>query len=1024
MHMTSRRYFIGPIPKSWLQNHRKSWYKARLNSKHYSSKAVTFSAESEVAHYLQSPGWSESSELQRARDDHQAGNSGDEGTDQDQESTRRSTTLRTLDYPLGEANDIPSASGSEVRPSLSSEGEHNVESESRAGDAGSSFVTAREHGPSSTSTNPITSGGPTNQVNMGYSQTKQSAPIPQVDGVYQSSPMVPSSETGSEAPLLGPKPSAKGKGKLPTAPSTLKLELREPQHENIGEEDHLERRRHSSQYPFFSITKKATKLNLEDNFLHKQQRFQSRLSKTRGKISDSLPYRRKMQEGEIIKTERMLVRVEETMQQNLPHDYSEQDSLKMDTRVVDNWREYLVVCRATSDPEAPFALQMYKTHVIPKIQKKGGRISPYHEVTLGKKHTRVNLYSSLDKTIVIWGPSKHGTKIYIVRPKSTVRAVEWYTYIFQALGSRRPTSLSINAPDLGLSLVLRNPFSQGTKIKHQTNLDGTLTQSTPEDTCAAISIVRGCMEMLENRTELSDVLQKWSKTEKMGLAWKRYDRLEWIYGANEKEMYGTLAMQDTHELELRPRQHYHTFVRYGDNKHEEPEPVEGFLVRLTSQRGVHQRMNKMFFKRLYFFCQDHYLFFCRPAKSLPPAPSKLCPNESDNIPSTQAILDEMPLSYAIDPYPIQDGEITWLSGGNKEHIKKHDEEAYAQLRRVSHNLSQADGYIDLCQVQEVRHVRYGSYPAEPNIQEGPGVAFHPEARDTSQDDGATQQFEDDRTFEMLMDNGLIVRLQAYDTTTKKEWMKRLDALVTYWKSRTAADAAELKEFRQRNVDIMNIDEEFESIIGQFAKKWEVRKAQASPHLHNMCSLSGCRAIKMSGQLYRKPRRHSTFKRCDVVLVDGKLLIFRSSLRKHSGVEVPHIHSSLETTILLADCYIYSGLLAESDLLYTNQTFDSNHPGHRTLPRVYLSTDLYNSTDEDTAITFVIWQPLRKNLFRAIEGEQGQKRQVLKQVPKLGVLGRTVVFKARSRVEKDRWVLSIASEIDRLQEEKSEDIRIV
>jgi hypothetical protein len=32
---------------------------------------------------------------------------------------------------------------------------------------------------------------------------------------------------------------------------------------------------------------------------------------------------------------------------------------------------------------------------------------------------------------------------------------------------------------------------------------------------------------------------------------------------------------------------------------EEPAPIEGFLVRLTSQKGMHQRMNKMFFKRLY-----------------------------------------------------------------------------------------------------------------------------------------------------------------------------------------------------------------------------------------------------------------------------------------------------------------------------------------------------------------------------------------------------------------------------------------
>lgn len=182
---------------------------------------------------------------------------------------------------------------------------------------------------------------------------------------------------------------------------------------------------------------------------------------------------------------------------------------------------------------------------------------------------------------------------------------------------------------------------------------------------------------------------------------------------------------------------------------------------------------------------------------------------------------------------------------------------------------------------------------------------------------------------------------------------------------------------------------------------------------------------MSGHLYRKPRRRSTFQQCSVILTAGKLLIFRSSVRKQNGVEIPHIHRQLETSIDLENCYIYSGFLTDSDLLYANQTFDNNRPGIHALPRIYLSSDVYTSCDEDTAISFVIWQPLQKNFFRAQQSdEQGEIKQTLRHVSKLGVQGRTTVFKARSRVEKDRWVLSIISEIDRIQESKQEDIRIV
>lgn len=49
--MTNRRFFIGPIPEGWLFHHRKSWYKAGLKLKNYSSKTVSFSADPVVVRY-------------------------------------------------------------------------------------------------------------------------------------------------------------------------------------------------------------------------------------------------------------------------------------------------------------------------------------------------------------------------------------------------------------------------------------------------------------------------------------------------------------------------------------------------------------------------------------------------------------------------------------------------------------------------------------------------------------------------------------------------------------------------------------------------------------------------------------------------------------------------------------------------------------------------------------------------------------------------------------------------------------
>jgi hypothetical protein len=1036
LHMTNRRFFIGPIPEGWLQHHRKHWYKTRLNFRNYTSRAVTFTADTATPTADQ-PEPEAAPSSARRQDTSLADTtiqvevedrSEEEGDDH--ETDEQPDGLQSIPYPLTEAEAPPGGVTVLDSPQEQGEPQLNHESTKKKKGAPTAYYTARESNPGTAEQDDRTA----------EAESTRTLSIPSQDAASQSAPMAPVSESGSTTALLRPSLRSKGKGKL-NALSSASLERQEPQSER--EDDVIDPR--ENRYSTTSLGGKVKSYQLDDRLMDRQQRLMSRITYTYDVLSGNRRQRRKLREGEIIRAERMLVCVEMTVQKELPNDYTENDSLRLETKVAESWREFLVVCRLTSDAESPVALQMYKTRVVPEIQKSNSRVKPYHEIALNRKNTKVNLYSCLDKTIVIWRPCKRGTKIYIIRPKSAVHATEWFTFIYQVLGRHRPSSLSISVPDLGVSLVFRNPFEQlESKWDAQKgdNSDGTPGQSRDRVNDVAAAIIRGCLNLLENRTEWAEVLREWSKTEKMGLAWKRYDRLEWVVGLGEEKMYGSLAMQTTHQLQLRPRQHYQTFVKNGDEKLEEPQPVEGFLVRLTSQRGVHQRMNRMFFKRLYFFTQDHYLLFCRPAKALPPTPPKLCSDEA-GIPSARQILNEMPLSYDVDPFPIHNGEITWMSSGNEAHLKEHDQNAYAHTKRSMHNLTHADGFIDLCKVREVRQVWRGSSPADPNICEGPDVEFNPETQDTHRDDGATKQFDDDRTFEMVLDNDLVVRLQAYDKTTRDEWVKRMDALVKYWKTRVAADSVELKAIRQRNLKILGIDEGIESVVGQFSQEWETKKSEASPLLHNICTLSGCRTIKvrraklvqlnhiltirlqMSGQLFRKPRRHSTFKRCDVILAAGKLLVFHSSLRKRTGVEIPHVHQSLETTLDLEDCYIYSGLMTESDLLYANRTFDSNHPGHHALPRVYLSSDVYTTCDEDTAITFVVWQPLRKNYFRAQElGKKGKTKQKLRQVSTLGVPGRTVVFKARSRIERDRWVMSISSEIDRLQEEKPEDMRLI
>lgn len=603
--------------------------------------------------------------------------------------------------------------------------------------------------------------------------------------------------------------------------------------------------------------------------------------------------------GEIVKMEKMLVRVDSTMQQ-LPIDYNENDSLKTESRVIDKWREFVVVCRESTEDDSDFSIQMYKSRVIPAIEKTRLSKRAAHEIALIPKSTRVNLYSSLDKTLVIWVPWKVGTRIYILRTRSAANAVEWYTFLRTSLGWKRPSNLQVYVPDLNVMLQLEDPFGEfeATRAAAETD-EMAIGKSLDVERAAANTIIKRCMKMLEDSPQWESVLDAWLKNERMGLAWKRYDRLEWVYGANEQRMYGSIAMQKSYDLELRPKYHYPTTVKSENGaSEEEPPPVEGFLIRLTSQKGRFKRLGKMFFKRLYFSTHNQFLCYCRPAKALPPPPPKLTIGRDSKIPSARHIINHTPLIYAIDPYPTSHGEVSWLEHGNVSTRQKHDEEAFIEAERKDNTLLQADGYINLSHVMRVRNVRRGSSPADVNLDQGPDVDFHESVSDTPRDDGKTDQFDDDRTFELVMKNSLIIRLQAYNDETKKEWMTSLEKLVHYWKARLADDMNALKMIRQLNLQTLGIDEEMESELGQFAEKWEVTRAEASPQLFNMCGISCCRAITVCASLLsiRDLCLANRFSRCQEFYTESP-----NATRPLSGAESSFVTgSSSSTTVLFAN----------------------------------------------------------------------------------------------------------------------------
>lgn len=786
--------------------------------------------------------------------------------------------------------------------------------------------------------------------------------------------------------------------------------------------------------PGMGKTKSQIRFSLPGEGLREQILLKARMTQLELQRAPSriLSLRKSLTDGQVIKTERMLVRVETTLETKLPDDYDENTSQGVTTQTAEPFREYMIVCRQSSkNPGVDFVLQMYRTRVIPAIDNSENRKHATHVVPLGRKIAHVNLYSSLDKTVALWMPARRGTTIFILRPRSMANSAEWYTFLRNILGWHRPSEIQVNVPEFSVGLRISNPFKE-LEALHDAEQDPEtinkekLKRATDEEQQAAKRIIDRCLEMLEASPELKDVLALWSNDQRIGLAWKRYDRLEWIHGVNERKMYGTMAMMKSHELEIRPKKHYPTWTKTRqDERMIEPAPVEGFLIRLTSQKGVHQVMGKRFFKRLYYFVHDHYLIFSRPSKATPPAPPKIVATDVESNTNGHQNSGKVPIIYSVVPYPVEDNQIAWLKPGKSKEKRRMDGNAYDETLRKVKNTYNCDGFIDLCSIVKVRNVQ-GLAPSDNDLEEeNLDVEINTADANTVGGNGKRIRKHDRHIFEIVLNNNLVIRLQAFNEETKKEWMRRLRDLIRYWKHRHAADMELYRTVRRQNLEGLQIDEESEALVGQFARKWEVTNTYASPELYNMCGISCCRTIHLSGPLYYKPKRRSLFSAVHCILIPGHVLLFTTTLRKRSGRSIPHTHNHKIDKIDLTDCYLYSGLLTENDLLYQNQTFDSNSPGHNALPRMWVD-DGWTSRDEDVMTCFVIWQPRSKGWFRqpksAGNGLGEEVKTKLKRVANLGKKGRTIVFKARSRAERDHWVLAIGTEIERLQGD--EDIRIV
>ena len=139
------------------------------------------------------------------------------------------------------------------------------------------------------------------------------------------------------------------------------------------------------------------------------------------------------------------------------------------------------------------------------------------------------------------------------------------------------------------------------------------------------------------------------------------------------------------------------------------------------------------------------------------------------------------------------------------------------------------------------------------VGHGESVDFHAAELSTNDSEyafeqGVASEFDDERTFELVLESGLVVRLQAFNLETRREWMLRLRDLIKYWKLRLEGDTNSLKEMRACNLKMVGIDQGNESRFADWIQKYQLLEAVSAPGMYHFCRLSNCRTISVSNPL--------------------------------------------------------------------------------------------------------------------------------------------------------------------------------
>ncbi|KAH3668936.1 hypothetical protein OGAPHI_002691 [Ogataea philodendri] len=950
---------------------------------------------------------------------------------------------------------------------------------STSSSTGASFVTANEYIPDQSN------GFDPNLSESEQAQTSNETTLASADTVIElpkqnkvSLPAAHVVKSVTFSPSIKKK-SAKNK------PNPFKVQMLEPK-EHISENQRSSSIQHHSVFGDIYEQVNEEMVSIFHRLQHRTVGARHRINSEYSKIDQRRRLKRMFQEfsaGNIVKMEKMLV----TVIMNETNSGSESS-----TRVFEKWKEYIVVARSTGNHEYPIILQFFKKRNILSVDYNGieqldsddsssedddmknESISTSNhlqfDVLLSTKDTCVRFRNVLDKTISISKLTKKRRSLeYILLPQTQSSAIRWLSFFSTILKDhpkKKHKTMLLNIPDIDISLTVKNLAHYLTPEDFQLH-DGefkveylNIGYGVPRINAfnKLVDMIISQLSAVDNKAGLSDktahFIQKVANQRHLlAFAAKKYDRLEWILGENEKLLQAAwMILNDTHDIELREIKHEPHML--SNEPLLEPTPIEGFLAQLSNRKGKTQStFGRNYYKIRYFSTFDNVLMFQDFYNAVPafPQPMREVINPLGQVLDNDVLKDrihERPIRFKKSAFPLEPEDhthISWLKPGvTLEEFRNHDMDALYDAERRATTIMNCKSIVDLCNVSEIRNVTIDDIPHMVRLAGSVTWGWEQGHLDD-------EQFVDS-CFELILKTGSRIRVQASTQKMRDEWVFRLQQLVEYWTKRKAEDLDRVMGLREKNMQLANLpDDKYESILTaeEEPSKWELSKATSDPLIYNISSWSIDKPLIMSGLLYQKRKKHKSFKKYFVLLCPGFLKLFELFERSvKSGTVKPTAYYKHYTSISLANCYVFCDSTNDLNISGHDATLSRVIPGSHLVPRIY--ADGWMSSEDENSRHFTLWfgskrvmlkqmnlhntvisdldhemypkdGPIQEPVDKKVTMEDRGK--MLKTVSRLGVTGRSMVFLARSRVERDLWVTKMLNEIERFNFGDEEEIQL-